>query len=474
MMTSSTSVDAPAQNIPPDGESYKPPRFGCCLQVFAFAALALAALVLGAPAAFRYMIRKNMSASELARLDEFSSKPVAAPSDWLEPKPVSMQLITANQDLDQVFHRHGLSPASQLDTVHGRDVTRRLRAGEELSADELTSLTDIVTSTTPLLKQVMTLAALEGCSLNAAHANYHAHQQAAKLAGLKALLQARDGKCSEALELALLPLRLSCTEGPSILIGQLIALAMQNIGSESFAAVVEHCIDVEALRVVLIDLNSLVPELVITTGSLSIAGEQIAQLVTWKRDGYPIEIKPSQPAAHYYRQSYLVRTDATNFLYAHLPANDPRRSIYGPTGTVPGSGLENPLVVHLLLYFAPDVFYRLGQTDLEEARSRASVAAAKLGLLRLRLAQRITKLEGRPVPTSAAAYVPEYLPAEPLDPFSGAPFRWSAEHQRFYSVGPDGRDEKLSSEYKPSRGWSSGGDITLPALPAVASSSAVP
>jgi len=68
---------------------------------------------------------------------------------------------------------------------------------------------------------------------------------------------------------------------------------------------------------------------------------------------------------------------------------------------------------------------------------------ARLQLLIGELGLQCYNLEKAEYPDGLEDLVPDYLPAVPMDPFSGAPFVYDRAESpyRLYSVGPDGRDE---------------------------------
>lgn len=70
---------------------------------------------------------------------------------------------------------------------------------------------------------------------------------------------------------------------------------------------------------------------------------------------------------------------------------------------------------------------------------------AAFDLARLALAARLEELSGRPLPTDPESLAPRYFDLPPLDPWSGQPYRYHQADACFYSVGPDGRDDRLAS-----------------------------
>jgi hypothetical protein len=89
----------------------------------------------------------------------------------------------------------------------------------------------------------------------------------------------------------------------------------------------------------------------------------------------------------------------------------------------------------------------LGLLDVDETRPGAEQAAkrneARFQLLICELALRRYVLQNGHEPKTLAELTPDYLPAAPIDPYSGKPlvYRVSSTGYQLYSVGPDGVDD---------------------------------
>lgn len=99
-------------------------------------------------------------------------------------------------------------------------------------------------------------------------------------------------------------------------------------------------------------------------------------------------------------------------------------------------GIMKPLVRHVSLNLgtASLVATFIDQKTGNKNRNRTR---AEYDLFCLHLARRIATLDGHPVPTTADAIVPEYLPQFPTDPFTSAPMQLDPSTNQFYSAGPD-------------------------------------
>ncbi len=92
---------------------------------------------------------------------------------------------------------------------------------------------------------------------------------------------------------------------------------------------------------------------------------------------------------------------------------------------------------------------------LGKVTERMDCIAAQSGCAKLAAALRLHRLKNGSYPAALDAIVPEFLPALPIDPFSGKPFLYRAEGGGFivYSVGPDGKDDGGKQEGADDISW---------------------
>ncbi len=98
-----------------------------------------------------------------------------------------------------------------------------------------------------------------------------------------------------------------------------------------------------------------------------------------------------------------------------------------------------------------------------EVASRSESKQAHAGLVTVRAALELYRLQNDSYPDSLSDLTPEILPELPLDPFSGKPFvyRRTAFGFDLYSLGPDCLDQKGKMKYDIKTGAFSEGDIVL-------------
>lgn len=108
---------------------------------------------------------------------------------------------------------------------------------------------------------------------------------------------------------------------------------------------------------------------------------------------------------------------------------------------------------------------RIAIPNFLEADVRFIVSKAKLRLTQLATALEIEeKLNGQ-YPSALSDLAPKYFEKMPVDPFSGEPFKYArsadGRDYKLYSVGPDKVDGGGDTQYSPSNGTVSGGDLYM-------------
>jgi len=99
----------------------------------------------------------------------------------------------------------------------------------------------------------------------------------------------------------------------------------------------------------------------------------------------------------------------------------------------------------------------------DKALLRTSDNLARFRLLLLKLAVHAYRLDNAEPPAELEALVPDYLPAIPMDPFSGKPLLGLVRDGTFvvYSVGPDGEDDEANAIEGPAIANSMGDIVVL-------------
>jgi len=419
-------------------------------------AILLLSAVLFTPIIVRQYVRSQMSAEERSNYDEYLTAIPPFDPEWANPGPANVEQLAQALKLTELSEKFAKEPAEQLNTTATREIVERLYGGNQITPEELSHLREIVAGIQPFEQQARAIASAEYTLEGDSSQDFFAHQRLSKLLTLKAVLQCRDGNCSESLDLITVVLRLSKTSSISLLVNRVVAMAMQGNVSYGLEGIARYCSDPDALRLALSRINPVANSSAISSNTLQHGYDSIGTLHRWKRDGYPLDIEPGKRAPHYARQRAMLIVEASNYILDNLPPDDPRHQIYTYREPI---GTTGKVFYWLAFYFGADYFYKVEITDLASARIRVASSSARLDLARLQMAQRILELDGRPIPTSAKAYVPEFFEAELKDPFTGAAYLWDDAHKRFYSPGPDQVDNNLTVTYDPTNGTVSSGDV---------------
>jgi hypothetical protein len=155
------------------------------------------------------------------------------------------------------------------------------------------------------------------------------------------------------------------------------------------------------------------------------------------RKGVAVGFKPDAPRVFYLRQGYrlLSAVDTTGSFLA---------------GYIRTVGFFPRPVEEFLISSSLRSFW--------EAGTKRKIGETGYDLCRLALAKRIRELEGSPI-KSSAELVPDLFSADPIDHFSGKPFRMDSTGRFFYSLGPDMDDDRGLVRYDSANGVVSNGDI---------------
>lgn len=401
----------------------------------------------------------------------FVTEPVQFPAEWSRADPFDPVLIQAELDVQKAW-----TACSASINLHTRDASiqnllGKVFEGEALHEDERTTLSVLAKAAVPFLDEcsrTVTLAGYEaGISEPGHHSaiNWYTWQIAAQAACAQAFVLAEEGKWEPAFDYALLPLRRAQRHPANFLVLHLISLGCQSVAARSLDALAVECPDPRLLRRTLEEMNRLrdrVNHNIMEQGDLA---DYLGQLRSYRRGGYPADLFPGKPKMHYMSLALEASLDFPQWMVENLPPGDPRRVTYQKM--IPGAGSGGPgsgpvsarLGLRGMRTLFPEMLYRLGRPSLQVPRIREQTALALYDLARLRLATRILELEGKGDGTGDEEQVSRLLTEMPVDPFSGASFLRDEAAGVYYSVGPDGGDDRLGEIYDPTNGTISRGDL---------------
>ncbi len=440
-----------------------------CLTILGIGAMLVCLLVGMGVAGLRWYMLRQIPVSELAEFERFRSEPVNFPVEWAEAEPYDPALLAAEEDVSSAWTAVGGRIRAHLGRSSDADILTRIQKGEVLSEDDLTTLVQLVADSRPFLDESSRTLAFSDYQMSAAPPGLATHdfdsaRVGARSAAATAHNYARQEQWDTAFDYALLPLRRAQRHPATGLITHMVAIASEAVVLKSMARLALECPDAGVLRRTLRSMTELRERLIFDELNDPQLLDNLAMLRDYRRGGYPVDLAPGKPMSYYRNLVIEGQLEFPTWMVENLPPGDPllpryQRLVTGPAHLLPGGP---PVLFKLANVFIPEAIWKFGSHSFQEHRIREQVVQAGYDLTLLLLARRILELEGKTPPEQVSAYVPEFLPSEPLDPFSGAPYLWDATGQRFYSVGPDGVDDKLSQLYDPGNGTTSQGDVAVP------------
>ena len=335
--------------------------------------------------------------------------------------------------------------------------------------------------------------------------NFLIAQTCAKILRLQAFMLAHEGKFKEALKTCELAVRAARVSGYSILISQLIGVAVNAIGVRTWIAVVGQCTDPALLRRTLERQNVLRKQSVFMPADVPVVVlDHLGVIHELQRRGLKVEYQ-GLTAQQLTARTAEARVDYLERIARPAIANDPEMqkkvdaSIANYQSQSENSGGRAYSIKGAFRKFGASfvrpILFAIAQPNMLEARNRADVSRAYFDLLRAETARRIFQLEKGVAPVRLADVSPQYLPEVPGDVFTAskivdwkivsvsaeisiststqtqtpardpsvlrapATLREAPEH--YYSIGPDRKDDGGALLYDPTNGTISRGDIWL-------------
>lgn len=443
-------------------------RRGCsCIGTLVFlAAFVLVASVLAYMSAERYtrtQAFKGLSPAEVTEFNEWLHKPIAVPTDWYRERPPLPKHLAELRtrffnDVDPVrprvqrlFYPRATTRATSVAHFKATalpSVYEKLVNGQPLDTAETSAVLGLTQSIKPLADQAQQLIA---------HPNYLINDRGL----LDRYIMHWPGACAEVFSPYILGCAYAGDWDTAIIahaaVGQLVrrdpeflinhTFADQFVRtSEGLARQTSDTAQLKELLQVMINYRALVLQssapLDHPLSGFYKIGCEMAE------DGF---IREAPSTRLDYFRAWLLYSDYLKWL-RRLPPSDRRSEqarnaeweddeygyilpFHEPLEPV-NIGILKPLVRHVSL--------NLGTAGLVSTYSDAKVVNGKrkhsvagYDLFCLHLAQRIATLDGLPLPTTAEALVPAYLPEFPSDPFTSAPVQLDPSTKRFYSAGPD-------------------------------------
>ena len=275
-----------------------------------------------------------------------------------------------------------------------------------------------------------------------------------RLQAVKALSLARQGKGSEALAEAakLTVLGHHIIVGHNSLIGSLVGVATQRLGSETILQILQMS---NPGKGALLNTLKKVEESSNTkegykdafrfeyTYTLNSIDESVNAKLQEEIDAMAREGAITHAVAKYAKHGYYYKPNQTKDLYTELYAR--QLSFIGEQCVVgPDPELEHRRAVGWKLVFTENAVGKLlfsatglslGSVIAKQCQNdlALNVAKAELGLY-------VYKIDHGVVPASLDKIVPDYMPALPIDPYNKQPLHYNVKEKLLYSVGEKKQD----------------------------------
>lgn len=487
-------------------------RYTCITAVLVLALL-LCVAFLGGVAFLRDKWLSRLSPQQQAELQTAHTEIIELPPDWhkpaqLMPEPIARFHDQFARDMESVTgkYRYFLHGTDRMDTT--RSLIGRMSYDlPVLDADQQTSFALLMTELQPIIDETSRTVAMPDYTLaydTDDVPNFLQIQQFAKLISIIAQVEADNGNAAGAMETLSLTPRLMKFEDPSYLITHLIAVASNVITCRRIEAIARQTSDTAALRRGLEILNEVHPQIYGFDPDLLRYADHVSYLRGAAAHCCPVTLGPQTRASLLYQYHWMNSVNYFRWLANNLPSGDYRlpkvrsrlASFAAPKAPTPaGSALPSRFSEGLLATKDPlprthaggmlrlinglvgvDILvstFIMHGTNYEEAAIRMRVQQALYEVARLTLATRLVQLElgtDAAQPANLEQSVTKYISPIPNDPFSsGTRAMRMTPDGRFYSIGPDGKDDSLSLIYDSRRGTFSPGDVyfTPPLNPSV-------
>jgi hypothetical protein len=433
--------------------------------VFAFVA---AASVLSFCLMRKHAQKEAISALSIRQqkgLEQYLNKPVRVPADWQKPVRYTdrtLHLLALVNAGWQLFENDLKNTA-----FTSRD-SNFARLGD-LQSDAATTASQIVYHTSGWLVNVAKLVNQPDYKLEiffepppvADETRYDLARTVARLLCLQAVTFQQSGRNSEALGCALNALQLARREAASPLRTHLEATAILHGASSTLADLAATSRDSRALSSTIATMNRVDSGLNIRFDEDPTNLHMIGTLRSVIAQGYPADLSSTQTGAelvHEYLQA------ESNF-----PSWKRKTSAAADSQSAP---VQNSPAFRKASFFEKLYQRAMGTRNLDDysrvavneklAHQRYCLGKASFDLARLALLQQLYLLEQRKPLEQPSQLIPAYLKTVPNDPYTGKPYLWSIAEQRFYSAGPDGKDDQLQILYRPELEQTTTGDLIIP------------
>ncbi|MGI8905243.1 MAG: hypothetical protein ACR2IE_01990 [Candidatus Sumerlaeaceae bacterium] len=453
---------------PVDVDTGKQRRRGCagcgcsggCLTVVAVLSLLLGLFIVSVPAVIRHFMMKSMTTADNTRLQTLLRTPVNFPADWQQAPVFSLELKAGVERTAKAFDATATSFTTQLQDTTITAAIIALQTRNPITPEAWTSIGLIVRAANSVMQETSAIAHLPDYTAECI-ARADLWENSATGIGLAHTLQlgpawalaAHESARAEDWPLAFHQLETAFRLGQAAAApGDPASRLRQHLirhAAIATAAIVTSCTQVQPMHHLLHSLREIRPRLVHASEMDPLARDAVGKLRQYARDGFPSNLQPGQPGAFYILQGIEAEVyKYPKFMAENLPFTDPRRPDFEQAvrqAETMGGVVRLSTLLHLAASFVPDVVVRVlmqvnPKSAADEQRTNAYVDLAALAL-----ASRLYEVERNVPPGSAGDLVPAFIEAPLQDPFSGKAYLWDSASARFYSVGPDGKNDYLKT-----------------------------
>jgi len=300
--------------------------------------------------------------------------------------------------------------------------------------------------------------------------DYIAIQATANLAQLKSMALVESGDFLGAARYAVLNLKASDANPYSSLISRLAALAIMNMGLESLEDIIAECNDQEVLQKISefpIIISFLVPELIRPHAFFQT--DWLGYIRHGKRMGLDVHFQGLTAREIFFEWQRVQALYRERFVLPHINDPEKRKEIiaFRKNLELLIDYLRNNRKPSQNYYYAAEalsysrIFFETPVPNYIEAKTRENYIRTRLNLLILEIGKKPESPDQKDVTTKTSEPIPDAMKkiirdlfSKKMEPIKTEPF--------FYSIGPDGIDQKGEILYDPTNGTKSKGDIFLP------------
>ena len=432
-------------------------RLGCAI-ILAVATAALTLAFVCVKMGLRYRARKGQPASVVAQLEAAHNEPVYFPEDWRNPPPLDLKLLTEFAELNAIPHAsdacYFFRAESEINSllVH-------LIAGKSLGADEITSISGTATDLLPFVKAYSAFvrkpqysALINGPRFSRFY-RYDYDQWQIVLRGeplfCVAVYEMWRNNYQAAFEYTIADLASQRTSEPGILLGysyEYLTGTMYFVAMQ-LAYLADHCPQVSALQEALMDLNKMRSSFQLPSTSVTISALPFLHDLQFARSiGFQTEMRSGGTVTGYLSEAANMQANLSRWLSDRTPTHSYLHTVmvaeFEEWEKSAGFGMTNKMGMLFEATMNPDgILIKLVERSAANPRESEIRFFCLYDLARIALAARIYKLEKGHSAASVGQLVGPYLTEEPLDPYSKKSFLYDSGHDKFYSVGLNGRDD---------------------------------